>query len=228
MVCNIHCTASFFIWELFSVFLVSTAGSPPDNIPSLASANCRTMTFLRMVSPVVFDCLQPITSRLRRKLASTPTPCGMIENMSCATLERSADFECVSSCSGHQLAISSIRNVWLISIWSEWQSLRFGEFAPSSLVPQTGRSNSALPQSISMLGDRFVQVSFQPYYLVWSIFHHRLTNHTDQRMIELSLQPFQRGQDCCSVRIQIYWAAHVDVWHSIHSPHTSERPLSVE
>ena len=76
--------------------------------------------FSGRVSPVVFDCLQPITSRPREKLASTPTPCGMIENMSHATLERSANFECVSSCCRHQSVMSGIQNVLLISIGSEW------------------------------------------------------------------------------------------------------------
>jgi len=112
--------ASFFISESFSVFVVSNSGSVPARIPLLARANCLTTTVSRRVSPVVFDCLQPITSRPREKLASTPTPCGMIENMSRATLERSAYFECVSSCCRRQSGMSGIQNVLLISIGSEW------------------------------------------------------------------------------------------------------------
>jgi len=47
---------------------------------------------------MVFDCHQPIMSRPMEALASTPTPCGKIENMLHATLERLAYVECVSSC----------------------------------------------------------------------------------------------------------------------------------
>jgi len=46
--------------------------------------------------------------------------CGMIEIMSRATLERSTYFECVSSCCHHQSVMSSIQNVLLISVGSEW------------------------------------------------------------------------------------------------------------
>jgi len=101
ILCNFLSSASFFISESFSVFVVSNSGSVPPKIPLLARANCLTRTFLRRVSPVVFDCLQPITSRPREKLASTPTPCGMVENMSRATLQRSAYFECFSFCWRH-------------------------------------------------------------------------------------------------------------------------------
>jgi len=44
----------------------------------------------------------------------------MIENMSRATLERSAYFESVPSCWRNQSVISGIQNVLLISIGSEW------------------------------------------------------------------------------------------------------------
>jgi len=98
ILCNFLSSASFFISVSFSVFIVSNSGSVPANILLLAPANCLTMTSSRRVSPVVFDCLQPITSRPRAKPASTPTPCGMIENMSRNTLERSAYKVCVSSC----------------------------------------------------------------------------------------------------------------------------------
>jgi len=104
--CNFLSSASFIISESFSVFVVSNSGSVPAKIPLLAEANCLTTTFPPRVSPVVFDCLQPITSRPREKLASTLTPCGMREDMSQATLERSAYFERVSSCWHHQLAMS--------------------------------------------------------------------------------------------------------------------------
>jgi len=90
------------------VFMVSNSGSVPAKIPLLAQANWLTLTFSRMVSPVVFDCLHPITSQPREILASTSTPCGMMENMSRATLERSADYECVSFSWRHQSVMSGI------------------------------------------------------------------------------------------------------------------------
>jgi len=120
ILCNFLSSASFFISESLSVLMVSNSGSVPAKIPLLARANCLTTTFSRRVSPVVFDWLQPITSRPMEKLASTPTPCGMIENMSRATLERSAYFQCVSCCCRHQSVMSGIQNVLLISIGSEW------------------------------------------------------------------------------------------------------------
>ena len=120
ILCNFLSSASFFISESSSVFVVSNSGSVPAKIPLLARANCLTRTFSRRVSPVVFDYLQPKTSWPREKLASTPTPCGMIENMSRGTLERSAYSECVTSCCCHQLVMSGNQNVLLISIGSEW------------------------------------------------------------------------------------------------------------
>ena len=101
------------------MFDVTNAGSSAGNVPLLAQANCLTTTFYRRVSPEVFDCLQPITSRARETLATTPTPCGMIEIMSRARLERSVYFDCVSSCWCIQLEMSSIQNILLISIGSE-------------------------------------------------------------------------------------------------------------
>src|SRR5882757_5397582 len=54
----------------------------------------------------------------------------MIENRSWATLERLVNFECLSSCWRHQSVISGIQYVLLISIGSEWQSLRLGSICP--------------------------------------------------------------------------------------------------
>jgi hypothetical protein len=101
------------------VFAVLNSGSVPANIPLLAQSNCVTTTFSQSVSPVVFNCLQLIWSRLREKLDSTPNPCGMIDGILRATLERSAYFECVSSGWRHQSAMSCIQNVLLLSIGSE-------------------------------------------------------------------------------------------------------------
>jgi len=63
ILCNFLSSASFFISESFSVFLVSNSGPVSAKIPLLARTNCLTMTFSRTVSPVVFDCLQQITSQ---------------------------------------------------------------------------------------------------------------------------------------------------------------------
>jgi len=120
ILCNVLSSASFFISESVSVFMVSNSGSLSAKILLLARATCLTRTILQRVSHVVFHCVHPITSRPRDKLAYTPTPCGMIENMSRATLERSAYFESVSCCWRHQLVMSGIQNVLLISIGSEW------------------------------------------------------------------------------------------------------------
>jgi len=120
ILCNVHSFTSFIISESFSMFIVSNSGSVPAKIPLLAQADCLTTTILWRVSPVVFDCLHPITSRPREKRASTPTPRGRIENMTRATLERSVYCECVSSCWRHQSVMSGIHNVLLIYIGSEW------------------------------------------------------------------------------------------------------------
>jgi len=90
---NILSSASFFISESFSEFVVTNSVLLPAKILLSARANCVTMTVSRRVSPVIFDCLQLITSCPRDKLDSTPTPCGMIENKSRATLDWSAYFE---------------------------------------------------------------------------------------------------------------------------------------
>jgi len=120
ILCNFLSSTSFFISEWSSVCGVSNSQSVPAKFPWLARAECLTTTFSGKVSPVVFDCLLPITSRPREILAYTPTPCGMIENMTRATLERSAYFECVFSCWRHQSVMSGIHTVLLISIGSEW------------------------------------------------------------------------------------------------------------
>jgi len=118
--CNLSCSVSLLISKLLSVFVVPNAVSTPPNNTLLAWANCLTLAFLRRVSPVVFVCLLPITSHPRENLGSTPTQFYMIEIMSCATLERSADFECIFSCWCHQSVISGIQYVLLLCVGSEW------------------------------------------------------------------------------------------------------------
>jgi len=116
ILCNLLTSTSLFISESFSVFVVSNSGSVPDQIPLLASANSLTTSVSWRVLPVVFDCLQPITFPQREKVAFTPTLYGMIENMSRATLERSAYFECISTSWCHQSVMSGMQNVLLITI----------------------------------------------------------------------------------------------------------------
>jgi len=118
--CYFFCSASLFISMSLSVLVGSNPGSSPASNQLFAQTNCLTTTFSQRVSRVVFDCLQPITSRPRDKVASTPTPWGMIENISRATLARLEYYECVSSCCRHQSVISSNQDVLQISLGSEW------------------------------------------------------------------------------------------------------------
>jgi len=134
ILCNLFFSASLLISESFSVFIVSNDGSLMAKIPLLARANSLTMTFLPGVSPMVFDGLQPITLRATDILASTLTPCGVIEKMSRATYDRLAYSECVSSCCCQQLVISGIQYVLLISTDLEWYSLRFGLICPQRVL----------------------------------------------------------------------------------------------
>jgi len=130
ILCNFHSSICFFISESFSVFVVPNSGSAPANILLLAQAFRLTTTSSWTVSPVVFDCLQPMTYQPREKLDSTPTPCGMRENMLRTRSESSVDFECVASCQDHQLVTSGNQHVLLIYNRSEWHSLRFGSLCP--------------------------------------------------------------------------------------------------
>jgi len=150
---NVLSSTCFLISELLSVFVVSNAGSSPAKIPLLAQVNSHTMTFLRRVSPVVLDCLQPITSCQREKLDSTPTPGGMIDNVLRATLERSAYSECVSSCWHHQSVMSGIEKVLLISIGLEWYFLRFESICPQFL----GASGGEFRWSLAAITERAAQ-----------------------------------------------------------------------
>ena len=117
---NFHSSASFFVSEWISVFVVSTAGSLCAKIMLLTSANCPKKTFSWRVSPVGFDYLQRIASCRKENLASTPIPSGMIEHMLSATLEISAYLEWVSSCWRHQSVRSRILNALLLSSGLEW------------------------------------------------------------------------------------------------------------
>jgi len=102
-------SASHISSQLFSGCVISNTGILYATIPLLACAHGIALTFLDRVSPGVFDSLLPKTSRTRVTLAYTIRACGMIENMSCSTVERLVYFECVSSCWQHQLVICGIK-----------------------------------------------------------------------------------------------------------------------
>jgi len=78
ILCMFLSSVSVFISKLFCVFVVSNSGSVLAKILILALVNCLTTTILQRISPVVSNCLQPITSQPREIQASTPTPRGMI------------------------------------------------------------------------------------------------------------------------------------------------------
>lgn len=118
--CNFICCSSLFISMSLSVLVVCNAGWSPVSTPLLAQANCLTMTFSRIVSPVVFVCIHQITSRASDPRASTLTGRDMRENISCTTLERLAYIQCHSSSCCHHWVISGNQNVQQISIASEW------------------------------------------------------------------------------------------------------------
>ena len=120
ILCNFLSSATLFGFMLFSASVVSNTGLSPANVLLLARAYCPTMTFSKSISSVVFECLHRITSHPREKLASTSTPCGTKGIMLRATSQRSAYFECVSSCWCHRSVISGNNNVLLISMGSEW------------------------------------------------------------------------------------------------------------
>ena len=74
----------------------------------------------------------------------------MTENISRATLERSASFECVASCWCHQSVMSGIQNVLVISIELEWYALRFGLICPQCF----GASDGEFKQSLAAVNNR--------------------------------------------------------------------------
>jgi len=117
---NVISSASMFISKTLSVFVISNTVWSHGIILILAGAISTTMTFSRRVSSVVLDYLQPMPPRARKKQASTPTPCGVIENMLHASLARLANLECVFFCWRHQTVLSVVQSVLVISIWSGW------------------------------------------------------------------------------------------------------------
>ena len=162
ILCYFLAATSFFISESFSVLVVSKFGSVPAKIPVFTQATSLTTTCSQRVSPVLCDSLQLITPWPREKLASIPTPCGMIETMSRTTLERSAYFECVSPGCRHQSAMSGTHNVLLIAIELEWLSLRFWLKCPKFFSASGGEFLYSLA-AVNNLAAR----SFHPG-VVWS------------------------------------------------------------
>jgi len=120
ILCNFLFSASHFSSMSFSAAAISNTGSSPANDLVSAGEYCHETRFLGRISPVVFDWVHSIMFCRRERLASTPTPCGIINNMLCATLERSAYVECVSAYSCNQSVISGSENVLGVSMGSKW------------------------------------------------------------------------------------------------------------
>jgi len=67
---NCHSSGSCCISELFSVLVQFNSAWAPAKIPLLARGNCSIMSFSPTASPVVFDCLQQISSRRRQNCSA--------------------------------------------------------------------------------------------------------------------------------------------------------------
>jgi len=120
---NLLYFVSIFRSESFSVFIIYDAWLSSEIFALLAPGNWLTTSFLCRLSPAVFDCSLPIPSCHSEKLASSPTPCGLIDNMLHGTLERSEYSQCISSHWRHQSVMSGIRYVLLITIGLECYTL---------------------------------------------------------------------------------------------------------
>jgi len=94
-------SASLCISNFCSVFDILNTRLSPANIPSLAGINQLTRVYSWRVSHVVFDFLQPFMYCATDKLASTPTQCGVVENVMHALLPRSGYFDYVTYCWHH-------------------------------------------------------------------------------------------------------------------------------
>ena len=101
------------------------------------------------------------------------------------------------------------------------------QFALSALLLQAVNSNSAWQRSIIFLPDHFVRVLFRPHWQERCILDHRWTNHVARGRIDGMRKPLRSGCDYCLVYIFVYRQAHVDVWHIISFPHTSELSLCI-
>jgi len=119
ILCNIHSSASLCNSRWFAVLVIATAGSPLINILIWAFWRPLTMIFSRTVLAGVFHCHQQLKSCSKEIVDSTPTPCGMAEDIWHPTSERSVFFKCVSSGPCHQLVRCGIQNVLQISQGSE-------------------------------------------------------------------------------------------------------------
>jgi len=118
--------ASLFICNSMSLSFECNPELSPVTILVLAWAISPSSTVAQNVSVVVLDSLQWIISCPRNMLASTLTLCGMIENVSHTTLQRSAYNACILSYCVHWLVTFGNNNVQLILIGSGWFSSRLG------------------------------------------------------------------------------------------------------
>ena len=117
---NYFCSAFIFNSKSIPDSNISNAVLSAASIPLMAQASYLTTTMSWSIAPGVINCLQLIMSHPRYILDSTPTPCGMIETTSRATLGRSIYFDCVSSFWCHQSVISGIQHALVIAIGWEW------------------------------------------------------------------------------------------------------------
>ena len=88
ILCSVLSSTSSVISKSISVCVLTNDWSSPAKIRLLPRANFLTTTSSQTVSSVVFDCFQLMISRARERPASTQIPCCMIEQKTCAILER--------------------------------------------------------------------------------------------------------------------------------------------
>jgi hypothetical protein len=151
----------------------------------------------------------------------------MIENIPCATLETTTYFEGVSTAWHHRKVLSGIQICSTNFHWIEVEIFQIFQIFPSSVVQLEVNWNRACQWSISVLYERFIWLSFRAHCTVISMLHYCSTNHKRHNMIDQIIHPLRRGQNCYSIQFRVYWPAHVDVWQSIVSTHTSEMLLGI-
>jgi len=97
----------------------------------------------------------------------------------------------------------------------------------SSLVVQSRYSIRAWLRTLGLVCNGSVWMPSHRPRQVLSIYHLRRTNHILPTKLDTMRMGLQRGQDWCLVSFHVYSLLHIDVWHSIHSPCTPERPLGI-
>jgi hypothetical protein len=116
ILCNFLSSTSLISAKSFLVCIVSNDRPSHANITIFPWANCLTMTLLQCYTPVVFECVQSLTSHMRDTLAYTLSRYCTSENPSHATFERFSYLECESSYWHHNSGISSNQHVLQICI----------------------------------------------------------------------------------------------------------------